>query len=138
MTMRNPNVHPDRALTTDDDLQELLLGLLERANQRQLWLVMLDADRRITGPLMPLEGLPTAPQGASEILFDRLMQIADMVGAESIVLVWERCGPALVRTEDLAWARAAAEQAGRQGPVIRAQFILHDAGLRRLTPDDLI
>lgn len=137
MTTSRQDLDLKRPLTTDADLQELLLGLLEAANQRQLWLIMLDDQQRLTGPLMPIEDLPPYPDHAAPILCERFAEISDLMGAESLVLVWERPGPARAYADDLAWARTIMAGAGSHELQLRAQFILHDTGIRRLTPDDL-
>ncbi|MFZ2511790.1 MAG: hypothetical protein WAW85_11970 [Gordonia sp. (in: high G+C Gram-positive bacteria)] len=138
MTTSKQGLDMQRPLATDNDLQEMLLGLLKEANQRQLWLILLDGEQRLTGPLMPIEDLPRYPDHAAPILCERFAEIAALVGAASIVLVWERPGPDRAFADDLAWARATNEGAGRHKLAIRAQFILHDHGIRRLTPDDLV
>lgn len=148
MTTQNSDLNPHRILATDDDLHELLLGLLHDANQRQLWLIMLDAEQRIAGPFMPIEDLPLDPRCSSDapdmpgasaatVLFSRFRSLVDLVDAHSVVLVWERRGPARAFTSDLDWAKAARAKTRIYGPRIRAQFLLHDTGLRLLTPDEL-
>jgi hypothetical protein len=145
----DPLLSPERVLATDDDLADLLSRLLERANMRQVWLIMLGADDRVTGPLMPLEDFPSEPDAEcdtadlgtlthSRLLAARFAAFAEMCDAERIVLVWERRGTSALRAGDLAWARAMARDCREAGVALRAQFVLHDRGLRTLAVDDLL
>ena len=149
MTTSRQDLDPHRPLPTDDDLQDLLGGLLEGALRRQLWFVFLDAENRITGPLMPMDDYPHYPDQACitpdrgpmtmiEVLALRLRTICEMVDAETTVLVWERCGTDAVTPDDRLWAHAAATEMRKNGPNLRAQLLLHDAGVRLLTPDDYV
>ncbi len=148
MTRRNdPRTSPERVLKTDADLQELLSLLLRRAEQRQLWLIMLGEDKRIVGPLMPMADHPSTPDELCDtddigrvtfahVLMDRAKFVCEAVGGSALVFVWERPGPERFTGEDLTWARAMAREAEQNGQRLRAQFVLHDDGVRLLTPDD--
>lgn len=149
MRTSDSRLDPERVLATDHDLQEVLRLLLREANQRQFWLIFLDGTRRIVGPLMPMDDYPISPDGPSEVegraddpvidvLWDRIGEIAKMVGAASLVLVWERRGPAKFSNADLSWARAFSAATAGGGPPIRAQFVLHSDGIRPIAVDDLI
>lgn len=147
MTKTDSRIDPDRVLATDADLFELLEVLLQRANERHLWLVLLDAGHRVTGPLMPLADLPSLPDtperahdvgvaSAGELLAARLAMVVHAVEAHELALVWERRGSAEFRDDERAWAGALAEHCAALGVRLRAQFVLHDAGLRVLAPAD--
>ena len=149
MNSSDSRLNPDRVLATDHALQEVLRLLLRAANQRQFWMIFLDGTKRIVGPLMPVDDYPSSPderfgpEGRGdgsfvEVLWERIGEISQMVGAASLVLVWERRGPARFSAADLNWARALSRAAKRGGPTIRAQFVLHDQGLRQVAIDDLI
>ncbi|MFT4231683.1 MAG: hypothetical protein QM606_02750 [Leucobacter sp.] len=160
MTASDPDIQidPARVLATDADLQDQLERLLQRASVRQVWLLFLDGDLRLAEPLMPNDEVPDSPHELcdtedlgtvpfAEVLVDRARMASEMIGAREFVLVWERCGADRFSAEDRAWAHAAAAEAGpRWGrgasfggetPVpLRAQFVLHDTGLRQITADD--
>lgn len=143
-----PHEPRDPRLPTDEGLRSHLEFLLQRANLRQLWLIFL-GDDRIVGPLMPSTSLPPDPDelhetedlGAlpfPEVLSHRLPSLVDAVGADAMVFVWERPGGEGVGREDGRWARGMADGCRARGIRIRAQFLLHDGGLRPLVPDDYL
>lgn len=149
MKSSDPRLDPARPLASDHDLHEVLSLLLRAANQRQFWLIFLDDSHRVTGPLMPMADYPPRPGDPSEVegrdedpiievLWDHIGRIAQMAGASSLVLVWERSGPAKFSEIDLSWARACADVSAQNGPKIRAQFVLHSSGLRQIAIDDLL
>lgn len=149
MNSSDSRLNPDRVLASDHDLHEVLRLLLRAANQRQFWLIFLDGSKRIVGPLMPMDDYPSSPDDRSgidgragdsfiEVLWERIGEISRMVGAVSLVLVWERRGPARFSAADLSWARAFSRAAMSGEPTIRAQFVLHDQGLRQVAIDDLL
>lgn len=140
----------DRPLVTDAELHTTLELLLQAAEQRQVWLIMLGKDKCVAGPLMPMSDYPVDPEELVEsddmgpVTFARALlvrsgMICAMVGGREVVFVWERSGSRELTPSDIAWARATArEAAGDDVPKIRAQFVLHDGGLRQLRPDDLV
>lgn len=149
--IRKPTVPDrDRALATDEALHWTLEMLLKRANQRQVWLIMLDEDNCVAGPLMPMSDHPMDPEERIEaddlgwVTFSRALlvrsaTICAMAGGHELVFVWERPGTQRLSASDVAWAKAAArEAAAGDVPSIRAQFVLHDGGLRQFRPDDLV
>jgi hypothetical protein len=135
----------DRILTRDDDLDEVLGLLLQHAiNPRQLWLIFLDADGRLVDPLMPCDDYPPHPSespGTADLAFardlgHRLRYIVEATGAASVVLVWERVGPPRFGVDERTWARAMAQVCRESELHLRGQFVLHDEGVRMLSPDD--
>lgn len=147
MKTTDSRVSPDRVLATEADLADLLTCLLRSANIRQMWLIMLDEDHRTTGPLMPMSGHPVNPDAYVDtvdlgsapyaaVLANRISQFVAMCAAHEIVLVWERRGSGEFSAEDRGWAAAMTRHCRELGVALRAQFVLHDKGLRALTPDD--
>ena len=148
MTDIDPRLDRDRVLRHDSELQEVIELLLAQAiNPRQLWLFFLNDDQRIAGPIMPCDDYPDDPGdiaatddlGAvpfADVLAHRFGLILDTVGATQIVLVWERLGRREFAENELGWARAMAGSCAALGVPLRAQFLLHDGGVRQLTPDD--
>jgi hypothetical protein len=138
----------DRALETDSQLREQLAHLLMRADRRQLWMLFLGSDHRLLDPIMPTDDLPLFPDAAcdtedlrrvpfSRLIVERAGSVLQMLGGGSIVLAWERPGPPKPASLDLAWTRAAARAADDLGVALRAQFLLHDGGVRQFTEGEL-
>ncbi|GAA1937868.1 hypothetical protein GCM10009775_32460 [Microbacterium aoyamense] len=148
MTSSRTRLDRDRCLTTDTDLADQLDRLLERAyNPRQLWLLFLEADDRLSDVIMPCDDYPSDPDELftdpeagltdfAHLLADRLGRILELTGAARVVLVWERPGAATLGDDELNWARAMADACREEGVPLRAQFRLHDDGIRILTLDD--
>ncbi|WP_106814676.1 hypothetical protein [Microbacterium timonense] len=148
MTDIDPRLEHDRVLRHDSDLEEVLeLLLTEAMNPRQLWLFYLDDGDRLTGPIMPCDDYPDHPDDLMEtgdlgvvsfadVLAQRILQILEAVEASQVVLVWERPGPREFAPDELRWARAMARSCADAGVRLRAQFLLHDGGVRQLAPDD--
>lgn len=136
----------DSALT-DPRLQELLELMLSGAIRRQVWLMFLDEDDRLSELVLPMADYPDdpdepeiaedlGPATAAGLLATRIPAIAEMIGCTQTVLVWEREGGEEFTEAERRWARAMAD-ALRGGDVrLRAQFLLHDDGIRVLAPDD--
>jgi hypothetical protein len=139
---------PGRVLDTDADLEDTIGALLKRAcNPRQIWLMFLDEQQRLTPLIMPCDDLPLAADhptptddlgvcGVSHLLAQRLRQIVDEFALAQAVLVWERVGSSHFTSADREWALAMAAECAAVGVRLRAQFVLHSDGIRPLTPDD--
>ncbi|MCE4027451.1 MULTISPECIES: hypothetical protein [unclassified Microbacterium] len=146
----NPDTLRDHVLTGDDDLRDALELLLQRANQRQFWLLFIDGRGRLGEPLMPMADYPADPLevvsidelgdvAQAHVLAHRIGMLRELTGNAAVVLVWERIGDATVGGEDddvRLWARALRRQTSSLGIPLRAQFLLHDRGVRQLHADD--
>ena len=139
----------DRVLDHDDDLTEAVELLLQRANQRQVWLMFMDERGCLGGPLMPMSDYPVDPNQEIEIddlgtvtqaylLMNRAGALLTATGNASVVLAWERRGAAVVGDDDRNWARAMTEAAQAQDVHLRAQFIVHARGVRQLHSGDYL
>ncbi|WP_460782785.1 hypothetical protein [Microbacterium tumbae] len=139
----------DRVLDRDDDLRDVLELLLERANRRQLWFLFIDERGCLGQPLMPMADFPEDPdevldvEGLGEarharVLVHRAELLREATGNQAIVLAWERLGSSAVSAEDRKWARAVMEESGMLAVPVRAQFIVHNRGVRQLHPDDFL
>lgn len=146
-------MHPDKftAFPSDESLARGLTGIVERATHRQFWTFFLDDAQRILDPIMPMDDHPESPHEivhtheadgerswpVASVLASRMLWIAETIGAASIVFVWERPGGEKFEEYELEWARAMHHEfAGSRGVRLRAQFLLHDTGVRLLTQDD--
>lgn len=139
----------NRVLDHDDDLRDALEILLQEAIRRQLWLLFIDDRGCLGAPLMPMDDYPQDPSeivdvddlgevSQAELLMHRIGMLVNATGNSSAVLAWERRGTTAVRAEDRLWARAMAAAAAALAVPLRAQFIVHDAGVRQLHPDDYL
>jgi len=141
--------HPDLQLITDDAmLRTRLATVLSSAIRRQLWITFLDADGRETGVILPCEDYPLRPddrietrdgvRSAAVVLADGFARIMGEFEFASIIAVWERRGGDAVRAAERRWAAAFGAALREAGVAVRGQFLLHDHGLRHLSPDDLV
>ncbi|MBS1675602.1 MAG: hypothetical protein JSS74_16745 [Actinobacteria bacterium] len=140
----------DHVLANDDDLRDAIELLLQRANQRQMWLLFIDGRGRLGEPIMPMADYPRDPLetvtvedlgevGHAQLLMHRMGLLRELTDNAAIVLVWERRGDDVVGGEDddiRIWARAMRRQAAALGLSLRGQFLLHDHGVRQLHADD--
>ncbi|HCS61161.1 MAG TPA: hypothetical protein DIW46_07175 [Microbacterium sp.] len=139
----------DRVLDHDDDLRDVVELLLQRANQRQMWLMFMDERGCLGDPLMPMNDYPADPNyevdiddlgtvTEAHVLMHRAGLLREMTGNASIVLAWERIGTEMISDDDRNWARAMAEASRLLDVPLRAQFIVHARGVRQLHPDDYL
>ncbi|WP_298867414.1 hypothetical protein [uncultured Microbacterium sp.] len=139
----------DRVLHTDDQLRDMIHLVLQRATQRQVWLLFIDDRGCLADPLLPMAGYPEDPLDTvrveelgevahSHLLMQRIGTLLEATGHAEVVLVWEHLGADAVRKADRAWARAMAEQAADLGIRLRAQFTLYGRGVRQLHADDYL
>ena len=143
----NPETLRDHVLEDDDDLRDALEVLLQRANQRQFWLLFIDGRGRIGEPLMPMADYPEDPLEVvkvedlgevnhAHLLTQRLGMLRELTGNAAVVLVWERLGGEAVDDDVRIWARAMKREAAQFGIPLRAQYLLHTHGVRQLHADD--
>jgi hypothetical protein len=136
----------DRPLSNDELLLECVGNLLRDAGRRQLWMMFLLPDQTLAPAIMPTDDLPVDPHGAAETdagTMTHAAAVARMVdyltrefGFAAAVFVWERpSGPDLDERER-DWSSALARECAARRVPVRAQFLLTNAGVRRLVPDD--
>ncbi|QAY61022.1 hypothetical protein ET475_14175 [Microbacterium protaetiae] len=139
----------DAPLTDDTLLTERVLFLLERANLRQFWMMFLDEHDVQAPTLMPCDDLPVDPCHQThtddlgtvthaELLAARIAFLMEHCEFAQAVFVWERRGGPRVGEQERAWARELGAACVRHGVRVRAQFLLHDRGVRVLAPDDYL
>jgi len=136
-------------LHDDAALEEGLAALLAPVARRQVWMLFLDQDDVLTGPLMPSDDLPADPRRrwraaagqwrpACDLVAETFSAVLDDLGLARLVIVWERPGTARLDTEVREWARALHERFRALGTPVRAQLLLSSHGMRVITPDDLV
>lgn len=143
-----PDTHAP--LVTDTQLCGALQYLLTAAIQRQIWLFFFDEQQLLKEPIMPMNDHPGDPYELHEtddmgrtafprVFLWRAMQIAEVVGAASFAIVWERPGTAALTGDDMRWLRAFSEHATDSDvdAPLRALLLLHETGLRLVTSDEL-
>jgi hypothetical protein len=141
---------PELLVVADDEmLQRRLERMLSPAIRQQLWITFLDDDDRETGVIMPCEDYPVWPDDpcptsdigvlpSATVLAHRFAHVMREYGFGSLVAVWERRGSDEVRPPERRWASMFAAAMRERGATVRAQFLLHDRGMRQLAPDDLL
>ncbi len=115
---------------TDADLLETVSSLVGPAAHVQLWLFPLGSDGVPLRVVIPIEDVPLDP-AVMPRLGTRVAEMGEAAGWASLVLVWERPGPAWLTTREeevVAAFRAAS------GLPLRAEFLSHDTGVRRIGP----
>ncbi|MDQ4215283.1 hypothetical protein [Microbacterium capsulatum] len=143
----NPETLRDHVLAGDDDLRDAIELLLQRANQRQLWLLFIDGRGCLGEPLMPMADYPEDPH--EEVAVDDLGEVShggliahrigmlrELTGNASVVLVWEQVVGETLDDDTRSWAREMQRQMSLLGIPLRAQYLLHAQGVRPLRPDD--
>ena len=125
-------------LDTDAAIEERVADLIGRANQRQLWLLFLDQLELQLPLLIPIDGLPTSPSEEQlAVVLDRVREVMGDIGASSIVVVFERYGPAALTDQDIEWARSLRAGCAASGISLRAELLSHRNGVRWIAADDL-
>jgi hypothetical protein len=123
-------------LLTDDDVHERVDALIGPAVQdRCLWLVLVDGDRKQAPVIMPIEDSPPQPdpemvECLQTVLAGLVEELATDAGPGSCVFVWERLG-ARLRDGDELWPEALAGAARRAGLGCLGIFVSTPVGTRR-------
>jgi hypothetical protein len=143
MTRLDANDATRLPISTDQDIEQRVAGLLQRAIRRQWWTLYLDVDDRQRPVLMPMPGYPVHPHEpcgeegtVAEVLANRLASIVTEIEAAKVIFVWERPGDDELTTGDRAWAGALGAACREAGVAVRAQLILHDNGVRWIASDE--
>ncbi|HSK58443.1 MAG TPA: hypothetical protein VK935_05245 [Actinomycetospora sp.] len=123
-------------LLTDADVHERVDVLIGPAVQdRCLWLVLVDGDRKQAPVVMPVEDSPPQPDaemvdGLQTVLAGFVEELATDAGPGSCVFVWERLG-ARLRDGDELWSEALAGAARGAGLACLGVFVSTPVGIRR-------
>lgn len=113
---------------TDADLLETVSCLVGPAAGVQLWLLPLDDDGVPFRLALPIDDVPL-DAGLMERLGQRVTEVAGQGGWASLVLVWERPGPAWLSSSE---ENAVAAFRAASGLPLRAEFLSHDSGVSRI------
>lgn len=105
-----------------------------------LWILFIDADRRVTPIVTKVEDLPNRPDNQLltnlMALANRLLQ-GDVFGG-SVAFLVSRPGPAQITESDRAWARGLPAAAAYAEVRIEPVHLANDEDLCIFAPDDLI
>jgi hypothetical protein len=127
-----------RPLSSRVDLEARVRQLVPCAVQRQLWLLLLDADDVQLPVMVPLGDIPLRGGSADgEGLIEMLRSLAREFEASSFVFILERPGPPSPRYDDRLWLSMLLSVARTDAFDVRAAFLAHDAGIVRYGADDL-
>ncbi|HEV7624065.1 MAG TPA: hypothetical protein VGO26_08015 [Amnibacterium sp.] len=113
---------------TDADLFETVSSLVGPAAHVQLWLFPLDADGVPLRVVIPIEDVPLEP-AVMPRLGASITEMAELGGWAALVLVWERPGPAWLTPHE---EQVVAAFRTASGVPLRAEFLSHDTGVRRI------
>ena len=143
MTRLDANDTTQLPIATDQDIEQRVASLLQRAIRRQWWTLYLDVDDLQRPVLMPMPGYPAHPHepcgdegSAAEVLANRLASIVAEIEAAKVIFVWERPGDDELTGGDRAWAGALGSACRDVGVAVRAQLILHDTGVRWISVEE--
>lgn len=113
---------------TEADLLETVSSLVGPAAHVQLWLFPLGSDGVPLRVVIPIEDVPL-DAAVMPRLGARVGRMGGTAGWAALVLVWERPGPAWLTTREEAVVDAFRASCGLP---LRAEFLSHDTGVRRI------
>ena len=115
-----------------------LMGPLGFAH-RQLWLAVIDADRRPTPVVLQIDELPEQPEPAAlDSLMGLIEHLLDAEPGCSVALLLARPGPAFVTAADRSWATGLTRAARRGRVPLEPLHLATAEAVRVFAPDDLI
>lgn len=117
-------------LTSDVLIEERVRSLIGRASRHQLWFLFLDDDQVQLPLMIPLDDLPSRPNGGAHDLARAMGQAMDATGARSVVVVIERYAGAALTASDLGWAEAINAAFHHDGLTLRGILLSHNRGVR--------
>ena len=125
-------------LPTDVDILRRVNELIGPANLPQLWLLFLDSEDVQLPLLIPINGLPARPDGGATAIFSSIANLMPEVGADALVIVWERRGNPKLIERDAAWLHCIAAACGAARVRLRGVSLSHSEGVRWVPPDDYV
>lgn len=135
MTFDEARDHP---LSSDSEIEARVSDLIGRANQRQVWLLFLDADDVQLPLLLPVDGMPLFPDDSTAGFASLVAASMSQIEASSVIVVLERYADAAITESDRLWARAISEAFSDRSLRLRALLISHRRGVRWFAADDYL
>jgi len=125
-------------LPTDSELLPHLQLMLEGAFRRQLWVMFLDQELKPVPLLMPTD-LPVEadPEDIAGV-GDMLNCMGLDVPGSTLVLTFERPGPAELTQRDRRWLRLIREAAFESGFPFRGPYLLLGSTVQQVPPDEYL
>lgn len=136
--MTTPNYHDVKnvPLPTDAELVPHLQAMLEGGYRRQVWVMLLD-DEQCPLPIVLPTDVPAEPDPEEVLgLSDFLRCLALDFPGPSIVLTFERPGPAEVTERDRRWLRMLREAAIASDFPFRGPYLLIGSEVRQVSSDE--
>lgn len=140
MTTHTASFRPGDPVASDDDVLHLARMLAGDAlpRERVLLLTWLDADDRLLGIAVPIQGVPVTPD---DDVAPGLGLLLRSVGEETapggaLVAVLERPGTDDITASDRAWNALVRGQASAAGVRVRGVFVAAGGTVRPLALDD--
>ncbi|RKR74219.1 hypothetical protein [Frondihabitans australicus] len=127
-------------LTSRADLDQRVRQLLPCAAQRQLWLLLLDADDVQMPVMIPIGDLPLHADGPAvdgEGVLETLTMMTREFEVASFVFVLERSGSRSLTDDDAAWLSYLLEVGVGHGIRVRGVYLCHDDGVSGYDEGDL-
>jgi hypothetical protein len=126
-------------LRTDLLIEKRVRDLIGNAQAHQLWLMFLDKNEVQLPLLIPIADLPRRPdENATACVVGNIAEVMAEIGAVSLMVVWERCGPAHLGDDDSYWIRSFAKACGAARLPLRAVLMSHRKGVRWIGADDYL
>lgn len=123
---------PSVPVRTDGDVIALVTDLVGRPRTRQCWVVFLAA-RGVPIPLLlPVSDLPYQPDEHVQDFAALIADVVEQVGADEVVLVWERPGLHEAHPVDWEWVDACACAFEEHRVRLRGQVVVHERGTEML------
>lgn len=133
-----PRYDPHCRLSTREDLDDRVEGLLPTAVVRQLWLLLFDGDDVQMPAMIPIGDLPLHQGGADGEGIGELLTTLDReFGVASYVFVLERPGSPDLTGDDRAWLAHVLGLADGRPFAVRAAYLCHDDGVTQYQRDEV-
>jgi len=125
-------------IRSDQEVLELVGGLVGSAIRRQLWLMLLDPGSRPLPLVLPC-AIPRRPRRGDDARFARFVaDLVDECDASAWIVGYERPGDSRLTAADRAWAITLGDAARTSGRRMRGPVMVHDRGARWMAVDDLL
>ena len=125
-------------LPTDRELIPHLQTMLETALRRQVWIMLLDAQACPLPILIPIDLEAEAHQDDAVGFADTLRCLSLDFERATLVLTFERPGPAEVMDRDRRWLRSLRDACANSGTSFRGPYLLLGNCVRQVPPDDYV
>lgn len=138
-TMTIPHFADAPALRTDSDVLARVTALVGTARaERQLWVMLVDGDDKQLPTVLPISGIPRAPDRRGLVALERLLhgyrpELATARGPGSAIFALERRGPRTVLPADRAWSDALRVAGLHHDVPLRGVFLSTDTGVLRMS-----